>query len=464
MFWRVRDADGPFWDAAARELSRMEPEAASYLASLFSNLVSSRRWLDLLLSQPPSTAHTKALVNVAARVAPANAPGAEAESAAKATWDFAVKIPDEALRDATVFALAQATVAPPHEFFTDAAAAHAWFESLGRVSQAKSRDVFHNVVARVAKSDGPFWDAFANEAVRMTTPVLQGAIQGLQYVQEGPPPRLASRWIEVLRSPEAKALQGGSSQWLALSVAKANDPGFIPLLRDVVLGKTWESNLSPGLLYVLTQYHGPGRLEFALDALGHPQARTFVQQRFLMDLIPSQGGEAQTKEVARIVSERRDDGAAVLLSALSNPQGAAEVVRLAKTEADTATPGSLAYRRALMTAATTLHLKEAVPFLLREFRETGSQEAATAMDAIKAYHQRLASFEAWAKAGGEGGAAKDLASLLSDGDPEIRRAAVLSLGALNERDALPAIVRLAKQDPDARVRQAALQAVERLSK
>ncbi len=56
------------------------------------------------------------------------------------------------------------------------------------------------------------------------------------------------------------------------------------------------------------------------------------------------------------------------------------------------------------------------------------------------------------------------AALLADPDAEIRRAAVRSIAALGDVDALPTLVRLAKEDADGRVRAAALEAVERLSK
>jgi len=58
----------------------------------------------------------------------------------------------------------------------------------------------------------------------------------------------------------------------------------------------------------------------------------------------------------------------------------------------------------------------------------------------------------------------DLAALLKDPDAEIRRAAVLSIGALGGKEALPTLVRLAKEDPAPAVRAAALQAIEKLSK
>jgi HEAT repeat protein len=84
------------------------------------------------------------------------------------------------------------------------------------------------------------------------------------------------------------------------------------------------------------------------------------------------------------------------------------------------------------------------------------------MDEIRAYHERLASFETWSKNGDT--AKKDVLALLADPDPEIRRAAVLSVAAMGDVDALPTLLKIAKEDKDPRVRAAVFDAVERLSK
>jgi HEAT repeat protein len=85
------------------------------------------------------------------------------------------------------------------------------------------------------------------------------------------------------------------------------------------------------------------------------------------------------------------------------------------------------------------------------------------MAAIQRYHDEMATYEAWAQGKAAPGTS-GLADLLADPDAEIRRAAALSLGALGTKEALPTLVRLAKEDPEPRVREAALRAVERLAK
>jgi HEAT repeat protein len=114
-----------------------------------------------------------------------------------------------------------------------------------------------------------------------------------------------------------------------------------------------------------------------------------------------------------------------------------------------------------MGASATLHLKEAIPFLLDQYRAGYETQAGGALDAIRRYYDRIASFESF-----QGGAEerKGLAKLLEDPDPEIRRAAVLSIAALGDKDALPRLVKFAKEEKDARVRTAALEAVERLAR
>jgi HEAT repeat protein len=126
------------------------------------------------------------------------------------------------------------------------------------------------------------------------------------------------------------------------------------------------------------------------------------------------------------------------------------------------------YRYALISAAQSLQLREAIPFLLGEFRRGGNSatSAARAMDSIRAYHDRLQAFEAYADGREDVRSAEleRLLGLLEDEDAELRRAAVLALAAMRRTDALPRILVLAKDDPDDRVRQAALDAVETMAR
>jgi hypothetical protein len=135
---------------------------------------------------------------------------------------------------------------------------------------------------------------------------------------------------------------------------------------------------------------------------------------------------------------------------------------LASATAATTETWPRAYRKALVQASGFLRLREAIPFLLTQYQGELEDSAATALDEIRRYHERLSTFQSWAQDVAEG--RRDLSKLLADPDPEIRRAAVLSLGALGDRDALPTLVRIAKEEKDAKVRAAALEAVERIAR
>ncbi len=471
QFARVATTDGAFFDHAAGALAKMDKSFSGEVAALFGRRDAAdtpTRWLDLLVGQAPSEAGGQAVAWVAARMQPPRLTEEAGAAAALAAWTYALRLEGDA-RASAAMSLASVRVGPPHALFADANVARAWFAVVApRIQELSNQGSLPHLFTRVLGEDGPFWDAFLDAATGFDAMSLKSVLDAMRGLT-GPaaPARLGPRWVEFVgHRAYAAAFAWGLQEgilWPARAAAKHGGVAFLDLLRKTVLVPQWTStNWAQGVLSVLPDYAGPGRLEFALDALAHPKARHSVMRDFVLELLPAQGGEAQVEAIAKLVGERRDDAAAALLEALVGRRAVAHVVRLAEVEASAATPGSTDYRKGLIRAVSGLHLREAIPFLLREFKEGLSSQAAQAMDEIRAYHERLASFEAWSKGGG--GARKDLAALLADPDAEIRRAAVLSIAALGEVDALPTLVRLAKEDADGRVRAAALEAVERLSK
>jgi hypothetical protein len=243
-----------------------------------------------------------------------------------------------------------------------------------------------------------------------------------------------------------------------------------------------------------------GREEYL--ALAREHARTSVavadeaKAAMLLDALAFYGAEIPVAWLEGTLSQPdlwpgRVEWLLRLLHGDPSPEARAALARLARNPSLTAAPGALsrlraardrevvlavlataatadvaawppAYRTSLVDACAWFKLREAVPFLLTQYQGDLEKEAAGALDTIRAYHERLATFQSWAKDMAEG--RRDLSQLLADPDPEIRRAAVLSLGALGDRDALPALVRIAKEEKDAKVRQAALEAVERIAR
>jgi HEAT repeat protein len=113
--------------------------------------------------------------------------------------------------------------------------------------------------------------------------------------------------------------------------------------------------------------------------------------------------------------------------------------------------------------AGMLHVEEAWPHLiaLLESPQDGLRKTAKeALDEIRAYRELRASFEQFGE-GGRSKALQDAKALLKSESAEKRRGAALAIGALGDPGGVPALLELLS-DPDAAVRAAALQALERL--
>ena len=119
------------------------------------------------------------------------------------------------------------------------------------------------------------------------------------------------------------------------------------------------------------------------------------------------------------------------------------------------------WRKELVEAAQVLHMTEAIPFLLEEFRGGYSELAAKAMDDIRAYYERLATFQGYSA--GSQTAIASVLEMLDVEDSDIRLAAVQSYAALAGKEGLPRLLQIAKSEKDPGVRKAALAAIERIS-
>src|SRR5205814_533890 len=122
------------------------------------------------------------------------------------------------------------------------------------------------------------------------------------------------------------------------------------------------------------------------------------------------------------------------------------------------------YVREAIMMAEEMAISEAIPWLLRVVKEPTSYgtSAGQAIDAIHDHQERLARYEAYARGAASG--REEIEKHLADADPEIRRAAVLALSAYGDREVLPRLLSIAKEEKEPRVRQAALDAIERIAK
>lgn len=387
-------------------------------------------------------------------------PAARAESAAAAWGRLLEPEGNHSRLRSLAWALSESGIPIPLELasdpaFVDAIAAH------GRWPQDGQRLLSHGQ---------PFWTAFL-DAVRRA-PKAADAERLLQAAhsigESGLPPALDARWFEVLDAPAISLDEISVPLTIWRALMRSGDERLLVVLRGldlplaaVPVPAARHQNLQAAIS-ALPECPLELRLRICRELLGDERFSRQVPQ--ILGVLAGAGpqGRALVHDFARQVEHSQAHRAVHLLGSAEDAPvviGLCEALAARETLADL----NPTYRHALIAAADRLHLKEAFPYLLREFREgLASENAGKAMTSIREYHERLAEFEAFAA--GRAPAARGLGELLADPDPEIRRAAVLALAALGRKEASAELVRLAKEDPSPRVREAALSAVERLSK
>jgi len=119
------------------------------------------------------------------------------------------------------------------------------------------------------------------------------------------------------------------------------------------------------------------------------------------------------------------------------------------------------YRLALVQLAKVLHLVEAIPFLLKEYRE-GTPYAAAALDEIRAYNERIRTFSSFAD--GKDPLSAEIDAAKTGPSVELRRAAVFALAATHGAKAVPALLDIARTTADEPVRKAAIEMIEQIAR
>jgi hypothetical protein len=414
------------------------------------------RVVKVFLRQPgPEAARQTALVTAALL----GTAGADRDAARRLVWTAATSPGEPARRDLAT-ELLRVGVEPPPETYADPrgrdAIARAWARlavtevaPLGAaVQDALTRPEVWDVLFAAWAVDGP--DAGRALMRAMTNVAVPHDARGFAD----------PRWLDVL-----KTYVGGpanSVPYLPLyGAARTNDPRFLELLRAGDFLHLAEDAMAGTAAAALFEYAGPGRLEALREAVLDPAVRDHAKQGLAQALAGRPIGSPEHAILLDYAARAAPtSGFAVLeLAQIGDREGLAKVLE-GQTGAAARTRDS--FRLSLIAAARRLHLKEAVPFLLEQFRGGYEKEASEALDDIRSYYERAALYEDLAQGSTE--RRKDLAKLLEDKDPEIRRAAVLSLGAMGDKEALPRLVRIAKEDQDPRVRAAALEAVERISR
>jgi hypothetical protein len=382
-------------------------------------------------------------------------PPADRDRVAAALWRRALEVGTSARRARVVSEMLAGT---PHERLSIPAATWA-DETLGpeivRLG-AFASDILNDL--RSIPNDGPQWDAVARALPGLTPQAATSVLGALGAGQPGgfaAPPRLGAAWIDVLRRLPLDP-RYGQVRWLVEAAARSGDPAYLDLVRENVVPRA--TPLGTLLLKELRDYGGPGRVDLALDLL---RAADDDALSVGLEILARSDDPRARESLEEAAAERTDRGAkaVITLARLGATKPLVRLMQPAYVRQDP--PASEAYLLALVEAARSLRTREAVPFLLQQFREgrlNVSGVAGKALEEIRAYHERLEDFERWTESQQE-----DLDVLLKDPDPEIRRAAVLAVAASGGRDVLPRLVRIAKDEKEPRVRAAALQAVERIA-
>ena len=389
---------------------------------------------------------------------------AAAEQGRKKVWDYVVAIPNETSAGQAASWLLERDVQPALAVYESPAArariARAWLELL---QEPDAPWVLHRALQTALPAGRGFWDTVFLAVAPSNTDVRRRLLN--QFGADTPPDSkdvADARWFEVLATYGRDFQETGGAAWLPLTgAARTNDPRFVE-----TLGKTrileWEGDRAIVVAGALMEYAGPGRLEFVRTALADQNVSRVAREQLVSGLAAAAPGSPERGLLVEVANDPKSVSGESAIQALNGIGDRETILAIIGKMSGPAARGKDDYHSALVYAAGLMRLKEAIPFLLEQFRAGDEESASAALDEIRKYHERAAQYEEMARGSIEG--RKELSNLLQDPDPEIRRAAVLSIAALGDRDALPQLVRIAKDEKDARVRAAALEAVERIAR
>lgn len=305
------------------------------------------------------------------------------------------------------------------------------------------------VLKRVRKAD-------KEQRIRM----YQGITEALGYeVPEALWPQCMAYVAELDHSEGYQ----GTPQWIWLAAGKTADPRLLDILRNNLAFLHTRTNVRTALL-AYQNSGGKGVIEFCKHVLAAKVAGLDDWALTALHRSKDPAGWDHLESIANTTAYRN---VIVALLDAADPRQRDVLMAYCAQAARGEWDGKpfLSARNMLVKRAEKFRLREAVPFLVREYEEEASNEVRRsevmgAMDAIRDHHERLEFFQSW---GSDEDGEEKVLSMLSDEDAAIRRAAVMSLAALQGPGALPRLLEIAKTDKDEGVRKAALEAIERVA-
>jgi HEAT repeat protein len=315
------------------------------------------------------------------------------------------------------------------------------------------------------RDSGEIWTEFAEVAQTGSA----GRLKAMYIaVSNGPrwnaPASFGPAWVAALRrtdAPEQHEIWATIARW----AAESGEPGFVAVARARIeksSGIDWSLQHTPELALaraLADSYEGPDRLD-TMRALVRSTGIHVEVAKPLIDGLGEAGDAATIVDVAR---HPELPAAPAAIGWLASNGRQADLGAIIKAAIAAPLP-SEDYTEALVSAAYGTNLADAIPWLLRLVKEghPEAEDAANTIDRIHAHHARIAKFESYRAPAVDPRQA--IEAHLSDADPVIRRAAVIALAAAADREALPRLLTIAKEEKDATVRTAALDAIERISK
>ncbi len=319
-----------------------------------------------------------------------------------------------------------------------------------------------------AKDDPEFWPLLAkrlgeygpNERGRVLS-----VLSGLVRADSPPPPEFDALWLAELR----RHVNIGSAivQGFVAAAARSGSPEYAAIVKELLL--KWKEAPS-----AIPRAHGGRRSR---------RTRAPTAGRCWSNSSPTRSTTARGRATSRLLVWRAlnaDPDTASLAPALdaiaknplapgndravwrlASPGRTAELVELYRTLEKPGTAMRLDYRIQLANIAKSLHLKEAIPFLLKEYRE-GQSFATPALDEIRTYYDRLKAFEGFAD--GKDPLTAEIEAAKTGPTVELRRAAVFALAATHGVKAVPALLDIARTTADEPVRKAAIEMIEQIAR
>lgn len=322
------------------------------------------------------------------------------------------------------------------------------------------------------KGSVPLWKAALHEIQHGQPSNRSGAVRGVANFLKVVPEGAYAEALALFESDAFKDRLDHMHEWLWRGAAKTADPRFLKRMFAMRDWQNWYGvrHRSASALSDYRAAGGPGLTQFAADVLQHPRMRL---ADWAIRYLRADEDPRGWAHIVAIAQDPSQSAAYTLVKQIDirDPRqrtvltGLFQMAEIGDNEFWSGQK-SLGLRQILVRRAGELRLKEAVPFLIREYetRDLAPEKrnaVVAALDAIRDHHERLAFFKTWSA--GKADAEREVRAMLADPSPTIRRAAVLSWGTLVGPRGLSDLLKIAKHDQDTDVRAAALQAIERIA-